>query len=107
MKAQKQAEKTIAKKREYTYNTLEELELGKERINFYAIVLEATYPHKNKSGKNFVASFKVADLSSKLDSHGVVDYVSVVMFAKRFEDLPVIQRCGEILRVHRGNVNTF
>lgn len=107
MRAQKKAEKILAKKRDYTYLDLEKLELGNEGVCFYAVVLEATYPHKTKKSENFVVSLKVADQTSKVDSHGVVDYVSVVFFAKKFDDLPVSQRCGEIIRVHRGNVNTF
>jgi len=30
-----------------------------------------------------------------------------MMFARKFEDLPIIQRVGEIIRVHRAHVQTY
>lgn len=106
MKGQK-AQAIQAKKRDYTYQTLDQLDVGQESVNFYAVILEATYPHQAKKSKNFVVSLKLADPTCKFDSHGVCEYISLVCFAKRFDDLPVSQRCGEIIRVHRANVNTY
>lgn len=63
--------------------------MATENVNFYAVVLEATFPHTSGNHKNFVCSLKVADLTSKFDAQGVVAYTSVVIFAKRFDDLPI------------------
>lgn len=89
MKKQTKASQIKAKKREYTYTTLDKLELATENVNFYAVVLEATFPHTSGNKKAYVCSLKVADHTSKFDSQGVVQYTSVVIFAKRFDDLPV------------------
>ena len=42
-----------------------------------------------------------------MDSAGVVDFISIVFFADKFEDLPVCQRVGDIIRVHRATVATY
>lgn len=31
----------------------------------------------------------------------------VVIFAKRFEDLPLIRRLGDVIRVHRANIKSY
>lgn len=87
MKKQSKIEQIKAKKREYTYTTLDKLEMATENVNFYGVVLEATFPHSTK--QNYVCSLKVADLTSKFDANGIVQYVSLVIFAKKFDDLPV------------------
>lgn len=42
-----------------------------------------------------------------MDNKGVCDYISIVFFADKFEDLPVCQRVGDIIRVHRSTVATY
>lgn len=32
------------------------------------------------------------------------DYSNVIFYSKTYEDLPVISRVGDIIRVHRANV---
>lgn len=81
--------------------------MGTENVNLFAVVLEATFPHKTHKSENYVVSLKIADPTCKIDSHGVIDYISLICFAKKFDDLPVSQRCGEIIRIHRANVGTF
>lgn len=34
---------------------------------------------------------------------GHVDYSTLVLFANKFEDLPISQRIGDIIRVHRAS----
>jgi hypothetical protein len=97
----------LQQQKNYKYNNLESLEVGTEIINVFAVILEATLPHKSKKSEKFVVSPKLADLSSKSDKDGVVPYVSLVCFAKKFDDLPISQRCGEIIRVHRASVGTY
>ena len=35
------------------------------------------------------------------------DYATLVFFAKRFEDLPIMQRIGDIIRVHRAALRIY
>jgi hypothetical protein len=35
------------------------------------------------------------------------DYAQVVIYAKRFEDLPIIHRLGDIIRIHRANLRIY
>ena len=79
----------MAKKRDYKYSTLAECEVGGDTVNVYAVILDATYPHKSAKSDKWVVSLKLADLTSKFDSKGIVETVSLVCFAKRFDDLPV------------------
>jgi SRSO17 transposase len=55
------------KRREYNYTTLEKCEVGADAVNFFAVILEATFPHKSPKSDKFVVSLKLADLSSKFD----------------------------------------
>lgn len=36
-----------------------------------------------------------------------VDYAQVVMYAKRFEDLPIVFRVGDIIRLHRATLRMY
>ena len=62
------------KKRSYVYKPLQKCEIG-ESVNFYAVVLEATYPHQSRKSKKYLATFKVADATSRMDNKGVVDFI--------------------------------
>lgn len=35
------------------------------------------------------------------------DYASLILYADRFEDLPIIQRVGDVIRVHRACLRTY
>lgn len=52
---------------------------------------------------------KICDPSQPWSSEdsNVIEHCSLVFFAKRFEDLPISQRVGDIIRVHRANVGIF
>ena len=50
---------------------------------------------------------KIADPDQRVDKEGVVEHCTLMMFAKKFEDLPIIQRIGDIIRVHRAHVQTY
>lgn len=94
------------KKRSYVYKPLAKCEVG-ENVNFYAVVLDATFPHQSRKSKKYLATFKVADMTSRMDNKGVADFISIVFFADKFDDLPVCQRVGDIIRVHRATVATY
>ena len=52
-----------------------------------AVVLDATYPHQSFKSKKYLTTFKVADATSRMDNKGVCDYISIVFFADKFEDM--------------------
>lgn len=85
----------IAKKRDYVYTELAKIKISSEQINVYGVVLDATFPHKShKSGSDkYICTLKIADNSSKIVD-GIVEHISVVFFAKKFEDLPISQSIG-------------
>jgi hypothetical protein len=35
------------------------------------------------------------------------EYATLVFFAKRFEDLPIIHRIGDVIRVHRATLRLY
>ena len=94
------------KKRSYTYKNLKECEIG-ELVHFYAIVLDATFPHKSFKSNRYLVTLKIADLTSRFNNEGIVDFTSIVFFANKFDDLPVCQKVGDIIRVHRATVGTY
>lgn len=38
---------------------------------------------------------------------GNIDFCSLVLFASKFEDLPISQKVGDIIRIHRATVGTY
>ena len=87
------------------------VELGKASLssvdaqNVYGVIIDATFPYKvNKS--LYVCSLKIVDPSLNTGSKGA-DYASVVMYAKRFEDLPIVLRMGDIIRLHRATLRMY
>jgi hypothetical protein len=47
---------------------------------------------------------RIVDIQQPMDKDGVVEFCTLVFFARRFEDLPISQRIGDIIRVHRAHV---
>lgn len=79
-----------------------------DSVNFYAVVLDATYPHQSHKSKKYLATLKVADMTSRMDGKlGTADFISIVFFADKFDDLPKLQKVGDIIRVHRATVATY
>lgn len=95
-----------AKKRDYTYTELNKLKIGSAPVNVYGVVIDATFPHKSFKSDKFICTFKIADPSNKI-TQGTTDFISVVFFAKSFEDLPISQNVGEIIRIHRATVGSY
>jgi hypothetical protein len=67
---------------------LNKLKVSHETVNIYGVILDASFPHKSFKSNKYICALKIADLTSK-STDGVVDTVSVVFFAAKFEDLPV------------------
>jgi hypothetical protein len=92
----------MSKKDEYKYSNLNTLsEKNNDPVHFYGTVVDASFPYKTE--KRSVVTCKVVDhsLAKKGQVHEK-DWVTVVFYAKNFEDLPIIQRVGDIIRVHRA-----
>jgi len=87
----------------YDYQELNKVLLSSsEPCHFYGVIVDATFPYKVNS-ERFICSLKVIDPSC--NNKG--DYASVVIYANKFEDLPIISRLGDIIRVHRANLKRY
>ena len=75
------------KKRNYEYKTLKDCEIN-DIVNIYAVVVDSTFPHKSFKSAKFLVTLKLADLTSRWNNEGIVDFTSIVFFADKFEDLP-------------------
>lgn len=49
----------------------------------------------------------MADASSAFSAEGLVDTCTLVLVANKFEELPISQRVGDIIRVHRATASDF
>jgi hypothetical protein len=74
-----------------------------EAVNFYGVVIDACFPYKVDE-KKYMCYLKVVDptycIMEEQDNFAIVS-----LQARRFEDLPIIQRCGDIIRIHRAEYN--
>jgi hypothetical protein len=86
----KEEEAKRNKRGEYTYTPLKDCKLGSDdTFHFYAVVLDASFPHKSFKSDKFICQLKIADPNSSFDKEGVVEHCSLMFFAKKFEDLPI------------------
>ena len=99
--------KDTSSKREYVYTDLAKIQVGNAATNVYGVVVDATFPHKSFKSSRFIVSLKIVDPSLPIDKKGVCEALTVVFFANKFDDLPVCQRVGELIRIHRAQVNTY
>lgn len=96
----KSAPKTKGQRYDYT-------ELGKVSVtssdthHVYGVIVDATFPYKANNDK-FICSLKIVDAS--LNGK---EYASVVIYAKRFENLPIVHRLGDIIRLHRASLRMY
>lgn len=74
--------------------------------NIYGVVIDASFPHK-VSEDRYVCSLKIIDPSLNSKSSQTSEYAQVVIYAKRFEDLPIVNKVGEIIRLHRATLRMY
>lgn len=79
-------------------------ENDKDSSHFYGVVIDASFPYQTE--KRYVVTCRVVDPSC-VSKGGKLNHVNVVFFAKTFEDLPIIQRVGDIVRVHRAKFQHY
>jgi hypothetical protein len=80
--------------------------------NFYAIVVNATSPYRAMNGKSdrYVCTMRIVDpfqSCTPAQEGGIVETCTLTLFSNAFEDLPISQRVGDIIRVHRATVSDF
>lgn len=75
--------------------------------NFFAVVVDASYPHKAQNSDKFTCTLKLVDMGQPKRKDGSVETITMVVFANKFEDCPIVQRVGDIIRVHRANVSEY
>ena len=88
----------------YEYTNIGSIEEENEAsINFYAVVIDACFPYKVDE-KKFIYYLKTVDNTVNVSDTNN-EFAIVVLQARKFEDLPTIQRCGDIIKVHRAEYN--
>jgi len=96
-----------AKGQRYEYTELAKVSLTNalEQHHVYGVIIDATFPYKVADSK-YIVSLKIIDpsLHSKGGKPSDNDFATVVLYASKFEDLPIISRVGDIIRIHRANL---
>jgi len=90
------------------YTMLGDAEIGKEEpVSIYGVIVDAGHPYKG--AKRYICTLKIIDqtLCSRDESEEAVKFSLVTFFAHRMEDLPVVRKIGDIIRVHRAIVKEF
>jgi Telomeric single stranded DNA binding POT1/CDC13 len=75
--------------------------------NIFAVVVDASYPHKAQNSERYTCTLKLVDMASPVKKDGTVETCTMVVFANKFEDCPIVQRVGDIIRVHRASVSQY
>lgn len=100
-----------ALRQKYEYTELAKVSLSaSDSHNVYGIVIDAAFPHKVAEDK-YVCSLKIVDpsLHSKPTQHKATDndFATVVIYGKRFEDIPIVSKVGDIIRLHRATLRMY
>jgi hypothetical protein len=100
-----------ATRQKYEYTELSRVSLTiSDTHNVYGVIVDASFPHKVSEDK-FVCSLKVIDPSLNPKSLGAkskeTDCASVIIYGRRFEDLPIVSKLGDIVRIHRASLRMY
>ena len=95
-----------AKGSKYDYTELSKASLTTtDQQHVFGVIVDATFPYKvNK--ELYVCSLKIVDSSLNAGTKGS-SHASVVIYAKRFEDLPIVLRLGDVIRLHRATLRMY
>jgi Telomeric single stranded DNA binding POT1/CDC13 len=79
-----------------------------EPQHIYGVIIDATFPYKTNQ-ERYICSIKIVDpsLYIKGQKGDGSDCATLVLYAKKFEDLPIISRLGDIIRVHRATLRLY
>ena len=69
-------------------------------FNFHGVIIDANYPYEKNT--YYICSLKVIDPT--LNSKNEKDYAEIVIFAHHYENLPIIHRISDIIRIQVVNV---
>ena len=96
------------KRKTYTYINLADAPTAdsEAKHNIYGVITDATFPYKTSTGK-FLCVMKITDPSLQKKTGGRVETAQLVFYAKRFHDLPINHRLGDIIRVHRATLRLY
>lgn len=88
----------------YNYSSIKEVS-AKREVNFYGVIVDATFPCKEELENIFTCTLKVIDhsvnhVSDPLDIQN--NQIYVTFKSDLIENLPFIKTVGDILRIHRG-----
>ena len=96
-----------AKGQKYEYIELGKASLSSVEVqNVYGVIIDATFPYKANANL-YVCSLKIIDTSLNGANTKCGDYATVTMYSKRFEELPIVLRCGDIIRLHRATLRMY
>ena len=90
------------------YNSLEEAEVDHDQVNFYGMIIDASYPYKTPN--KFICTLKVVDASMNSigsDVNKNFKFATVIVYAKRLEDCPIVRKIGDCIRCHRASVKEY
>lgn len=100
--------KTVKKTKgqRYEYQELAKVSLASsEHQHVYGVIIDASFPYKVNKEK-YVCSLKIVDPSLNAATKGD-QYATVVIYANRFEDLPIVHRLGDLIRLHRATLRLY
>ena len=76
-----------------------------EPQHVFGVIIDATFPYKTNQ-ERYICSLKIVD-PSLYNKGKDNEFATLVLYAKRFEDLPIITRLGDIIRVHRATLRLY
>jgi hypothetical protein len=86
----------------YDYTELSKVSVtSSDTHHVYGVIVDATFPYKANNDK-YICSLKIVDPSL----NGKV-WATVVIYAKKFENLPIVHRLGDIIRLHRASLRMY
>ena len=74
---------------------------------FYAFVLDATAPYRNKTDTKFISILKIADDSLNPLASENKGTMKLYLFSRKESGLPNINEIGTIIRVHRATTQKY
>lgn len=90
----------------YEYQELAKVSLASsDHQHVYGVIIDASFPYKANKDK-YVCSLKIVDPSLSAATKGD-QYATVVIYANRFEDLPIVHRLGDLIRLHRATLRLY
>jgi hypothetical protein len=111
--APKTNKKTVSKpattSQKYEYTELNKVSLASsENHHVYGVVVDASFPYKHSSEK-YICSLKIIDptLHAKGGKATDDDFATVVIYGKKFEQLPILTKVGDIIRLHRSSLRMY